>query len=71
MSKMTPIPLAQLRGQLWPGQPCPAGAFNSFPAFYGDLSSGMLYWGTEGSNLMVYTPGILPVVSNDQGNAFV
>ena len=26
--------------------------------------------GTEGSNLMVYTPGILPVVSNDGGNAF-
>ena len=25
---------------------------------------------TEGSNLMVYTPGILPVVSNDWGNAF-
>ena len=28
-------------------------------------------WGTEGSNLMVYTPGILPVVSNDQGNTFL
>ena len=26
--------------------------------------------GTEGSNLIVYTPGILPVVSNDWGNAF-
>ena len=26
--------------------------------------------GTEGSNLIVYTPGILPVVSKDRGNAF-
>ena len=25
---------------------------------------------TEGSNLMVYTPGMLPVVSNEWGNAF-
>ena len=28
-------------------------------------------WGREGSNLMVYTPGMLPVVSNEQGNAFL
>ena len=27
--------------------------------------------GTEGSNLMVYTPGILPVVSNHWGNTFL
>ena len=26
--------------------------------------------GIEGSNLMVYTPGMLPVVSNEWGNAF-
>ena len=26
---------------------------------------------TEGSNLIVYTPGILPVVSNEWGNAFL
>ena len=25
----------------------------------------------EGSNLIVYTPGILPVVSNEWGNAFL
>ena len=27
--------------------------------------------GTKGSRQMVYTPGILPVVSNDWGNAFL
>ena len=27
--------------------------------------------GTEGSNLIVYTPGMLPVVSNEWGKAFL
>ena len=27
--------------------------------------------GTEGSNLIVYTPGILPVVSNEREKAFL
>ena len=27
--------------------------------------------GTEGSNLIVYTPGMLHVVSNERGNAFL
>ena len=44
---------------------------NDFSTFNRDLTSCMLYWGTEGSRQIVYTPGILPVVSNDWGNAFL